>query len=607
MSQKVQILRSLVEQRLTAAAEEIFGLFERTIAEYEEELCRTKEENQRREQLKAVLFHTTDIPQIWGDKTQVPKNEQQELSSSLNQDQNQDQENPEPLRIKEEQVELWTGQDGEQLQDLMQPRPGSEEPSCETVSKERVPPEQQDWIPSLDQVQEDPDPTHIKDELGEPWTHEEGEASGGSETDGDSDPDRHLEPDSDDQTENSSDTEDYDEDWTQLNKKTKPPVSGSTEQMDTEEFAVESSLPETGRDGTVWTPIEPGEGTERNTQVPNFLTETAGPTPHAWTNIHSKLSAFLCLCDEGMLEHIRECTVAEARRSSAQRASWDVSPAELKAFIALLYMRGANCGKNINMESFWSEHWGNTFFMSTLPRNRFREIMRFLQFDKKETRTIRQKSDKFALMTDVWQRFTQNCVMCYNPGPDITVDEQLFPTKARCQFTHYVLNKPDKQGIRFWMAADTNSRYLLNGAPHLGKTEGPLSTQSFGETVVLQLVEPFVGKGRSITTNQMFTSVRLANTLLSKNTSLVGPVRPNRLELPPSVQRRTELFRTRLLKHGSITLTVYQCRQRKNITILSSQHQQVSICTDRRWRPETVSYYNRTKGGVDLLDQMARQ
>ena len=37
---KVQTLRVFVKQRLTAAAEEIFELFERTIAEYEEELCR---------------------------------------------------------------------------------------------------------------------------------------------------------------------------------------------------------------------------------------------------------------------------------------------------------------------------------------------------------------------------------------------------------------------------------------------------------------------------------------------------------------------------------------------------------------------------------------
>lgn len=37
---KVQKLRAFVSQRLTAAAEEIFVLFERAIAEYEEEVCR---------------------------------------------------------------------------------------------------------------------------------------------------------------------------------------------------------------------------------------------------------------------------------------------------------------------------------------------------------------------------------------------------------------------------------------------------------------------------------------------------------------------------------------------------------------------------------------
>lgn len=56
MSQKAQMLRSLVEQRLTEAAAEIFGLFERAMVEHEEEFCRTKEENQRlRQMLDEVL------------------------------------------------------------------------------------------------------------------------------------------------------------------------------------------------------------------------------------------------------------------------------------------------------------------------------------------------------------------------------------------------------------------------------------------------------------------------------------------------------------------------------------------------------------------------
>ncbi|KAI9527802.1 hypothetical protein NQZ68_027895, partial [Dissostichus eleginoides] len=53
---KVQMLLSLKRQRLTAAAEEMFALFEKTIAEHEEELSRSKEENDRLQKLlDAVL------------------------------------------------------------------------------------------------------------------------------------------------------------------------------------------------------------------------------------------------------------------------------------------------------------------------------------------------------------------------------------------------------------------------------------------------------------------------------------------------------------------------------------------------------------------------
>ncbi|KAF3836729.1 hypothetical protein F7725_004193 [Dissostichus mawsoni] len=43
-----------------------------------------------------------------------------------------------------------------------------------------------------------------------------------------------------------------------------------------------------------------------------------------------------------MLEEIRDCTIAEARRDNGDRATWDVSIMELKAFIALLCVRGSS-------------------------------------------------------------------------------------------------------------------------------------------------------------------------------------------------------------------------------------------------------------------------
>ena len=45
--------------------------------------------------------------------------------------------------------------------------------------------------------------------------------------------------------------------------------------------------------------------------------------------------------------------------------------------------------------------------------------------------TQRLQADKFALISELWNRFISNSQACYKPHQNITVDEQLFPTKAR--------------------------------------------------------------------------------------------------------------------------------------------------------------------------------
>lgn len=226
---------------------------------------------------------------------------------------------------------------------------------------------------------------------------------------------------------------------------------------------------QTAKDGTVWTVIQCSENRGR-LQSQNVMTEAAGPTPYAKRNIEDALTAFLCLVDDGMLKHIRDCTIAEAHRVE-EDSSWDITVDELKAFIALIYIRGAQGGKGMDLASFWSADWGYAFFKETMSRNRFQEIMRFLRFDKKETRRTRLQENKFALVAEVWEKFVQNSIACYKPRTDITVDEQLFPTKARCSFIQYIASKPDKFGIKFWLAADVDTKYMLNGAPYLGKDE----------------------------------------------------------------------------------------------------------------------------------------
>ncbi|XP_056152236.1 involucrin-like [Lampris incognitus] len=102
---RLQILRLVVQQRLTAAAEEIFGVFEKAIEEYEEEIDR-----QRRLVADAVKNESNrpDPQQLLGYKEEVPS-EQQEWSPRLV------QEEPEPPHIKKEEEDLWNSQGKEQL------------------------------------------------------------------------------------------------------------------------------------------------------------------------------------------------------------------------------------------------------------------------------------------------------------------------------------------------------------------------------------------------------------------------------------------------------------------------------------------------------------
>ncbi|XP_041704555.1 zinc finger protein 568 [Coregonus clupeaformis] len=113
---KIQLLRVFLNERLTAAAEEIFGVVEKTIAEYQEEVVRL----QRLLDIDIVLqpeknLHRADVQQLAVSEEEVPPEQQhceQEWSPSLV------QEDPEPTQIKEEQEELRTSQEEEQIQGL---------------------------------------------------------------------------------------------------------------------------------------------------------------------------------------------------------------------------------------------------------------------------------------------------------------------------------------------------------------------------------------------------------------------------------------------------------------------------------------------------------
>ncbi|KAJ8893459.1 hypothetical protein PR048_006057 [Dryococelus australis] len=243
----------------------------------------------------------------------------------------------------------------------------------------------------------------------------------------------------------------------------------------------------------------------------------------------------------------------------------------------------------------------HSFFCDSISRDRFREITKFIRFDLKGQRFVRlcMKFGTVSLKIDRSVMF---------PEPTLHLTNNCFPQKRDVNsYNTWVISLINLEE-KFWLAADMDTKYLLNDFPYLGKDDNRPPNQSLSVHVVMKLMTPYLGKSRNVTTDNFFTSMSLAEKLKMQSISLVGTVNRALQEILQSVKtRKAPLYNTIATKNNEATLTVYQGKKNKNVLALSTLHPNISIGNDHEHLPEIVSFYNATKYGVDVLDQMARK
>ena len=126
----------------------------------------------------------------------------------------------------------------------------------------------------------------------------------------------------------------------------------------------------------------------------------------------------------------------------------------------------------------------------------------------------------------------------------------------------------------------------------------------------LILLQPYYKKGYNVTTDNYFTSLKLAEELKQKKTTILGTIRKQRRDVPSTelIMKDKELYASEIFSSPSgCSLTIYKAKKTKVVCILSSMHRNVNIdqCHKKKL-PETIQYYNKSEVGVDVLDQMAR-
>jgi hypothetical protein len=186
----------------------------------------------------------------------------------------------------------------------------------------------------------------------------------------------------------------------------------------------------------------------------------------------------------------------------------------------------------------------------------------------------------------------------------VTIDEQMIPFRGRVSFRQYLPSKPDKYGMKLFLLCDCTTAYIFNGMPYLGR-DGNARHVGLAEHVVKALVEPLHNSGINVTTDNWFTSTKLASDLLLMQITLLGTMRKNKPDIPKDfIANSTREKGSSLFGFiDRLTMTSFVPKKKKPLIVLSTMHNDNEV-DQASGEPAMILDYNKTKAGIDRVDQL---
>jgi hypothetical protein len=156
---------------------------------------------------------------------------------------------------------------------------------------------------------------------------------------------------------------------------------------------------------------------------------------------------------------------------------------------------------------------------------------------------------------------------------------------------------------------DSRTFYTQNLEIYAGKQpEGPYKLSNLAADVE-RMISPVSGSGRNVTVDSWFTSIPLAMKLVKDhNLTLLGTIRKNKREIPPElVQTKNKAPHSSMFCfQQEMTMVSYVPKKGKVVLLISTMHQDDKIdeTTQQQRKPEIITTYTLTKGGVNTVDQL---
>lgn len=338
---------------------------------------------------------------------------------------------------------------------------------------------------------------------------------------------------------------------------------------------------------------------------PNVVQELQGQDPIAFFKHFIDDEVVTLLVTETNRFAAQNTAAGAANRTKSRMTKWvDTNNTEMQKFLGITMWMGLM--QLPQLRDYWST---NMLYENGIPkimsRNRFEMLLSMFHIcDNEQPRLPNDRLFKISNLLAILQpKFKES----YIPEELVCIDESNVPFRGRIHFRQYIPNKRHRYGIKVFKLC-VSGGYTWSFKIYTGKEERADDT-SVAEKVVTDLMDGLLDSGRTLYTDNWYTSVSLSKKLVARNTHLVGTLRANRKNNPPDVVK-AKLKRGEVVAQQNEDKTVVlKWRDKRDILMLSTKHDDSLVSFVHRGqeirKPATVVEYNHGKAFIDLSDQMA--
>ncbi len=288
-----------------------------------------------------------------------------------------------------------------------------------------------------------------------------------------------------------------------------------------------------------------------------------------------------------------------------QKAWVPIDRNEMYVFFATFLLMSAV--KKSKMNEYWSNDplIDTPIFRKIMARDRFFAIMRALHFNDNQKQI---QGDRLFKVKPVIDLLKERFSLYINAYKNLAIDESLMLWKGRLCFKQYIASKRHRFGVKLFILCDCETGAILDFIVYTGANTEMTTFDDLGisGSIVMTLLQPYLGKGHSVFLDNWYSSPKLYNELYNQRTGACGTVKKNRQNMPEFDD----------LEKGEIThlhkdnLLAFKWQDKRDVHMLTTLHEpgfgptkKKNFKTDETiWKPLAIIDYNANMGPIDKSD-----